>query len=123
MFMKSLTANVFSSTNHIPVGVDQSRPYSSLHFTGHSDFNRRYKYCNSILVRYINEEKFRVVEGEYRFKELAKFIEDHKTIKSIWLSEDATAVISKIKYDPATNQLVGILLPTNTSNGSPIPFR
>lgn len=73
-------------------------------------------------MRYINLEKNRVVEGEYRFKELLKFVEDHKTVKIVWLAEDATAVISKIKYDPITNQLVGLLLPTNSKNGSPIPF-
>lgn len=74
-------------------------------------------------MRYINEEKNRVVEGQYRFKELSTFIADHKTVKTVWLSEDATAVISKIKYDSNTNQLVGIVLPTNNDNGSPITFR
>lgn len=41
---------------------------------------------------------------------------------SVWLSEDATAIVARLRYDPSTNQIVGILLPTN-NNGSPIPFR
>lgn len=61
-------------------------------------------------------------EGELRSKELSKFLDDHKTRKSVWLSEDATALMPKIKYDPTTDQIVGILLPMN-ENGLPTPFR
>lgn len=75
-----------------------------------------------LAVRCIDNQKDRVVEGELRCKELAKFLDDHKTKKDIWLSEDATAIVQKISYDPKTNQLVGIVLPFN-SEGSPIPFR
>lgn len=73
-------------------------------------------------MRCINDLKTRVVEGELRSKELMKYLDEHKTKKIVWISEDATAIISKIKYDPITNQLVGILLPIN-KNGNPIPFR
>lgn len=76
-----------------------------------------------ISVRNINNQKSRVVEGQLRVEELAKFISDNQAVKSVWLSEDATAVISKIKYDSVTNQLVGLLLPTNPNNGCPTPFR
>lgn len=61
-------------------------------------------------------------EGELRSKELAEFLEEHETKKIVWISEDATAINPKIKYDPKTNQIVGILLPTN-ENGLPVPFR
>lgn len=66
------------------------------------------------LVRCINEHKSRVIEGEMRCEELSKFLESHNAVKSVWLSEDATAIVEKINYDPITNQLVGILLPFNT---------
>ena len=36
-----------------------------------------------------------MVEGKFGFKELADFIHEHKTVKTIWASEDATAVISR----------------------------
>lgn len=73
-------------------------------------------------MRCINKEKTRVVEGEFRFRELTRFLDSKKTIKAIWISEDATAIIPEYKYDPETNQIVGILLPKD-KNGCPIPFR
>lgn len=45
-----------------------------------------------------------------------------KTTRFIWLSEDATAVVSKVTYDPSTNQLIGLLLPTDENTGCPKPF-
>lgn len=75
-----------------------------------------------ILVRCIDEQKDRVVEGELRCKELAKFLDDHGAKKAVWMAEDGTATIEKISYDPKTNQLVGIVLPLNGA-GCPIPFR
>lgn len=77
---------------------------------------------NEISVRCISSTHFRVNEGELRCKELAKFLDDHKSKKIVWLSEDATAITPTIKYDSKTNQLVGILLPKN-KNGCPIPLR
>lgn len=74
-------------------------------------------------MRCINEQKNRVIEGQLRCKELATFLDCHKTKKIVWLSEDATALISRISYDPMTNQIVGIVLPTDSNNGCPIPFR
>lgn len=73
-------------------------------------------------VRCVNTVKCRIVEGEIRCRELATFLDNHKAVKSVWLSEDATAIKSVINYDSKTNQLVGILLPTN-DNGCPTPFR
>lgn len=63
-----------------------------------------------------------MVEGKLRCEELAKFLEEHKARKIIWSSEDATAIIATCKYDPKTNQIVGVLLPTN-KEGCPIPLR
>lgn len=40
----------------------------------------------------------------------------------VWLSEDASAIVSKIEYDHRTNQMVGIVLPIEPNNGMPIPF-
>lgn len=75
-----------------------------------------------VLVSHINKQKSRVIEGEIRSKELAKYLDDHKTTKEVWLSEDATAIVAKIKYDSTTNQLVGIVLSLDKT-GCPITFR
>lgn len=44
------------------------------------------------------------------------------TTRYVWLSEDATAIVSKVTYDPSTNQLVGLLLPRDKTTGCPTPF-
>lgn len=74
------------------------------------------------LVRCIDNNRNRVVEGQLRCKELAEYLENLKTVKRIWLSEDATALTIKVKYDPSTNQLVGIVLPIDGRSGCPIPL-
>lgn len=38
------------------------------------------------------------------------------------MSEDATAIVIKVSYDPSTNQLIGLLLPNNKSTGCPKLF-
>lgn len=42
--------------------------------------------------------------------------------KAVWLSEDATAITTKVVYDPTTNQMIGIVLPHDKTTGCPIPF-
>lgn len=64
----------------------------------------------------------RVLEGNLRCKELAEYLDNLNAVKRVWLSEDATAIVSKISYDPKSNQLISLVLPLN-NNGCPIPFR
>lgn len=42
--------------------------------------------------------------------------------RSVWLSEDASGIVSKVEYDPKTNQMVGLVLPICGKTGIPIPF-
>lgn len=42
--------------------------------------------------------------------------------KHVWLSEDATVIKSNVTYDPKTDQLVGLVLPTNETTGCPMTF-
>lgn len=81
-----------------------------------------YFYCEFLfLVRCIDDNKSRVIEGQLRCVELSTYLNNLNAVKKIWLAEDATAIIRKISYDPATNQLVGLLLPLNKC-GCPISF-
>lgn len=73
-------------------------------------------------MHYICESKEKVIEGEVRCAALAKYIEKTNAPYRVWLAEDGSSVISKVEYDPATNQVVGLLLPTHATNGLPIPF-
>lgn len=42
--------------------------------------------------------------------------------KCVWLSEDASGIISKVEFDSKSNQMVGLVLPMNTITGMPMPF-
>lgn len=83
------------------------------------------KYCNNFFrhpVRCINHNKNQIVEGQLRAKELADYLDRLKTTKHVWLSEDATAIIQKVTYDPTTNQMIGLVLPRDKITGCPKPF-
>lgn len=72
-------------------------------------------------MKYINEKKQKLIEGELRSSELAEYLKKINT-KNIFLSEDASGMVSKVEYDPKTNQLVGFVLPIDSVSGMPIPF-
>lgn len=40
----------------------------------------------------------------------------------MWISEDGSGIVTKVEFDPSSNQLVGLVLPTNNTTGMPIPF-
>lgn len=47
------------------------------------------------------------------------YLEKIECPKSIFLSEDASGVVQKVVYDVYSNQLVGLVLPFNSTNGMP----
>lgn len=63
-----------------------------------------------------------MVEGRLRCKELSEYLEKLNAPKSVWLAEDASGIITKVSYDSTTNQMVGVVLPTNENTGMPVPF-
>lgn len=73
-------------------------------------------------MRYISEYKSIIIEGELRCKELKCYLETLKLPMRVWLSEDASAIVSKIEFDHRTNQMVGIVLPIDRNSGMPISF-
>lgn len=73
-------------------------------------------------VKNIDKNKTRIVEGQLRIQELSEYLDRMKAPRCVWLSEDATAIVSKVKYDPKTNQMVGLLLPLDGNSGCPMPF-
>lgn len=72
-------------------------------------------------MNYVNQEKKKIVEGELRCLELADYLKKLKAPKQVWLSEDGSGINAKVSFDPSTNQLVGLVLPTN-HNGMPVSF-
>lgn len=63
-----------------------------------------------------------ILEGELRCAKLLTYLEQTGSPKCVFLSEDASGIVKKIVYDERTNQLVGLVLPFNETNGMPIPF-
>lgn len=75
----------------------------------------------STVHRFITDKGPRVIEGEMRTDELLRYLKNRKLPLKISLSEDATRIIGKVSYDPATNQLIVFALPID-KNGMPIKF-
>lgn len=71
---------------------------------------------------YIQKRKQHINEGEIRAEKLSEYLENLNVPKKVWLSEDATGIVSKVSYDAATNQLIGLVLPTDDKTGMPTPF-
>lgn len=60
------------------------------------------------------------MEGKIRAKDLCSYLEKFKLPKIVWLSEDATGIVSKIKYDSLSSQIIGQVSPVDEKTGSPI---
>lgn len=73
-------------------------------------------------MRHISESKQRIVEGELRCEQLSEYLKKLNLQNQIWLSEDASGIVTKVEYDSFTNQPVGLVLPINSKNGIPIPY-
>lgn len=74
------------------------------------------------LAKHIQMDKDRVIEGEIRSKQLNTYLEKMNCPKKIFMSEDASGVIQKVIYDVHSNQLVGLVLPINSTSGIPKMF-
>lgn len=72
----------------------------------------------SRLNRLIAEE-INAREREININGILKYFNDKKLPKIVWLSEDQTKIVERIKYNPAFNTLEGLSPPLN-DNGVPI---
>ena len=67
------------------------------------------------VQRSVNKEYLFIKDGEYRFKGLLHHLNKHKCTKIVSIGEDATRVISRVDYDSSSDQLVGFVLPMDSS--------
>lgn len=65
--------------------------------------------------------KDRIIEGKLRTEELAKYLQNTQSPNMVFLSEDATGVVTKVVFDSNSNQLIGIVPPFD-ENGMPELF-
>lgn len=73
-------------------------------------------------MSYIAKDKCKILEGELRLKELIEYLDKYELPKFVWISEDATGIVSKVEYDAQSNQLTGLVLPLHEQTGNPIAF-
>ncbi|KAK4878968.1 hypothetical protein RN001_007114 [Aquatica leii] len=65
------------------------------------------------------DEGERVEEGAIRMSQLKQFLIQRKLPLKIFVSEDQTAVIQTIQYEPKINEMVGFVCPLNPETGFP----
>lgn len=58
-------------------------------------------------------EKQRIKEGELRCQDLKDYLTKINAPLTVYISEDASGIIKKVVYDARSNQLIGLVLPTN----------
>ena len=65
------------------------------------------------IQRVICTEYQTIAEGNFRFKELANHLVQHKASNVVSIGEDATRIIAHIEWDAETNRCCGFVLPLN----------
>lgn len=65
------------------------------------------------------EETGNINEGVVIFDELKRYLERRNYPSAIYMSEDQTALVKRIQYDPSSNKMIGFVARLNTSNGFP----
>ncbi|CAG9767012.1 unnamed protein product [Ceutorhynchus assimilis] len=70
-------------------------------------------------VRRSLNKNLSVIEGVVSMCELKNYLVKRKLPLSVFISEDQTAILKKIQYDPKSNKLVGVLLPKDNT-GFPV---
>lgn len=73
-----------------------------------------------ISVKYINQDKNLLTEGQLRCSELKIYLDKIGAPHTVWLSEDGSGIIQRAVYDMRSNKLVGINLPIDELTGMPI---
>lgn len=79
-------------------------------------------HVNQFSVRCIKDTKECILEGDIRSEDLVKYLSDRNAGTDVWLCEDASGIVSQIKYDQTLDQLVGMVLPIDSNTGCPKRF-
>ncbi|CAH0562941.1 unnamed protein product [Brassicogethes aeneus] len=79
--------------------------------------------CSLPSITTINktlDECQKIKEGQLRFSELKTYLVKRNLPLKVFISEDQTAILRRIQYDPKTNEMTGFLLPLSENTGFPI---
>ncbi|KAK4880914.1 hypothetical protein RN001_004233 [Aquatica leii] len=66
------------------------------------------------------DEGSKIVKGVPRFLELKNYLIKRNYRLQVFISEDQTAIIGRIYYDPKINEMVGYVIPVSEKTGFPI---
>lgn len=61
--------------------------------------------------RYLYDNGPNIVEGVMRVSQLKKYLQDRNLPLTVFACEDGTRLTGRLQFDPATNQIVGLVLP------------
>lgn len=66
------------------------------------------------------DESNNIQEGILRFAELKAFLQKRNYPTKVFISEDQTAIVKRIQYDPKSNKMVGFVVPSCKESGFPL---
>lgn len=75
----------------------------------------------SSVNRYIMRTNRKMHEGVLRITELSNYLDQRSLPRIIALSEDATRITGTVQYHSKSNEILGLVLPTNSITGMPVP--
>ena len=70
----------------------------------------------STMYKFLND-KPNVKEGSLRSQELVSYLIEYNLKHQVWLAEDGTKIISRLKYSTKYNNIVGLVLPIDKLTG------
>lgn len=75
----------------------------------------------SIATLYRTLKEFpKTIEGDLKCSELKTFLQSRNYPMKIFISEDQTAILKRIRYNSTSNQMVGFVCQTSKTSGFPI---
>lgn len=74
----------------------------------------------SSIMPLVNEES-KIIEGSLDMAGLKTFLVERNYPLKVFLSEDQTSLIKRVKYQSRTNQMMGFVTPLNKQTGFPEP--
>ncbi|KAJ8686101.1 hypothetical protein QAD02_021895 [Eretmocerus hayati] len=122
MLQSSVLDNDHDSACHEKVNTVANKDSTCNDDWNNIDANDTGMYSNDLVFKSYVQESSPIHEGEFRSKELKKFLEVRNLTRTVFISEDETVLVPKVMYDSRINELVGYVLPTD-ENSMPIPHQ
>lgn len=67
------------------------------------------EFCILFIVNRMIHGKEKILEGELRCESLLNYLEATKAPRKVFLSEDASGIVSKMVFDSRNNEIIGLV--------------